>query len=202
MGVRMISVLIPRHRIHEHTIAELVSHIVTVFKPIMDFEIVIKDDLWGNGKGWALREALKKAKGDYIALIDGDMDIHPRMFERLIPFLQDYDIVVGSKRLLKAPLQRRILTRLSRIYIRFVFGVKADTQTGIKIFKRSTLPTWEIDGFMFDLEILAKAHMAGHEIVEVPVEATISKTVAGRTICKSLMDSLKLKFRLLFHANE
>lgn len=155
-------------------------------------QIITCNDRYGYGKGWAVREALKYAEGAIICFIDGDLDIHPRMIYRLLPFLDDYDIVVGRK-VHRNNILRRAITVLSRIWVRAIFNVKYDTQTGIKVFKREALPEWETDGWMFDAEIMARACISGKKIIEVPVETTTSKNAKVSSILKCLIETIKIK---------
>ncbi len=157
-------------------------------------EIIIASDPEGRGKGWAIREALKEAKGDLIAFIDGDGDIEPRMLWRLFPFLVDFDVVVGSKRMTNAPLQRKIITHLSRLYIKIMFGISVETQTGIKLFHRSALTDWQSNSFAFDFEILAKCQKRGLRMIEIPIEAEIKEKMSRRALWRTLIESLRLKF--------
>jgi len=157
-------------------------------------QIIISCDRYGHGKGWAIREAMEHATGHYIAFLDGDGDIPARMFKRLIPFLDDYDIVVGRKDY-SGGLFRKIITLLSRIYIRLLFNI-GDSQTGIKIFKHYALPRWKTDGWLFDVEILARAKKLGFTICEVPVYATISKKVYAKALWKTLLESWRIKWEL------
>jgi glycosyltransferase involved in cell wall biosynthesis len=186
----MISILIPSH--HEPLINDVVSECERLFH---DSEIIVCNDRYGNGKGWAVRQAMLYCKGDVICLIDGDMDIHPRMILRLIPFLEDYDIVLGKKQGVKR-LSRRILTHLSRLYIRTLFGLGYDTQTGLKLFKRNIVPYWSSNSFSFDLEILTLAKTNGAKIIEVPIEVTekgkSSKPMKFRNILRALFESFKI----------
>lgn len=154
-------------------------------------QVIIAADRAGKGKGWAIRTALAQAKFDIICFLDGDMDIHPRMIKRLVPFLYDYDIVVGKKQI-RGILSRRILTRLSRIFIQFLFEINFDTQTGIKLFRREALTQWTTDGWMFDLEILAKARKAGARIIEIPVEANIERKMSTRSVLKCFVEAIRL----------
>jgi glycosyltransferase involved in cell wall biosynthesis len=154
-------------------------------------EIIVAQDRDSRGKGWAIRTALEQATGDIICFIDADLDIHPRMIFRLIPFIDDYDIVVGTKGLTGIP-SRKILTWLSRWYIRFMFGLSVDTQTGIKMFHVKHLPNWKTDGFCFDVEILAKAQRNGSRMIEVPIEAVHSKKMAAKSVLKTLKESIKI----------
>ena len=155
-------------------------------------EIIIVHDLNGKGKGRAVREGLAQATGDLIAFLDADLDIHPKMINRLLPFLEDYDIVVGMKGIEKGLLKRRFITHLSRLYIRLMFGLKCDTQTGIKLFKREAIQDWKTDGFAFDIELLMKAKKKGYKMVEVPIDAKITVGVSLKAILRTFKESLKI----------
>lgn len=182
----MISILIPNKV--EPRIQEVINELERLCPGC---EVIIAVDRDGRGKGWAVRTALSKAKHDIICFLDGDMDIHPRMIKRLVPFLYDYDIVVGRKQI-RGILSRRLLTRLSRWFIQFLFELNLDTQTGIKLFRRSAIQPWKTDGWMFDLEILAKAKQAGARIIEVPVEAVVERKMAGRSVLKCFWEALRI----------
>jgi len=187
----MLSIIIPDFNAFE---AQETTYVCRRYFP--DAQIIRAIDLDGRGKGWAIREGLKKATGDIICFLDADMDIHPKMIKRLIPFLEDYDMVVGTKGIEKGLLKRRILTHLSRAYIRVMFGLKIDTQTGIKLYKREAIPEWKSDGFAFDIEILTKAKKNGYSMVEVPIDTTIRKGMSLRAILKTFRESLKIWFQL------
>lgn len=158
-------------------------------------QIITCNDREGKGKGWAIRQALQYATGDVICFIDGDFDIDPIMITRLIPFLDKYDIVLGSK-IIRGRLSRRLLTKLSRLFIHTLFGFNFDSQTGLKLFKKEAIPEWVNDGFMFDLEIISRAHDAGLKIVQVPIETTpygaTSKPLRGKGVFKCLKEALKI----------
>lgn len=197
----MLSILIPsREGGAVHEFVEELERLLPVS------EIIICNDREQKGKGWALREALRHAKGDQIAFIDGDGEIPARMMNRLLPFLEDFDVVVGSKRITHSPLRRRVMTRLTRIWFKFLFGVKVDTQTGIKLFRRSAFDYldnyWNANGFIFDVEILELLQRKGFSLVEVPVEVEIRRQLAFTTIFRITGESIWLKFRLLFHVGK
>ncbi len=186
----MISILLP-NRCEEN-----VHDVINVLEKIIpDCEIIIAVDRYGYGKGWAIREALKHSRGSVIAFLDADGEIPPRMLLRLIPFLDDYDIVCGEKDI-SGLYTRRIVTYFSRIFIRILFGLKFSTQTGIKLFKREALPEWENNSWAFDIEILAKAHKNGKKIIGVPIDAKILRPVSPKAIWKTLVDSIIIYWRL------
>ena len=164
----MLSILIPSR--NEPEIYAFVARLEMEIHPA---QIIVYNDRYGQGKGYALREALKEATGDYFIFIDGDFDIKPYEIKKLIPYLKQYDVVVGNKGVPKR-LSRKILTILSRLWIRLLFNLCDDTQTGIKGFNYK--PEWITDGFAFDIEIIARAKQAGKRIVEIPIIAKVSDT--------------------------
>jgi len=138
-------------------------------------------------------------------MLDGDGEISARMLLRLLPFLEDFDVVVGSKRITHAPLRRKIMTHVTRIWFRFLFGVQVDTQTGIKLFRRTALESldwnWESNGFCFDLEIISRLQKKGVKIVEVPIECFIRRQLPFKRIWIMFKESLWLWWRSLWNKN-
>lgn len=192
----LLSILIPNHL--EPLIKEFVDEVAKIL-PV--HEIIICTDRESKGKGWTLRQAFNESKGDVIAFIDGDGDIPPRMLLRLLPFIEDFDVICGSKRITKSPLRRKIMTRVTRWWFKLLFGVKVDTQTGIKLFRRPALKAlrggWESNGFVFDLEIISRLQRLGFRMIEVPVEVEIKRQLAFKTIFRITWESISLWFRLL-----
>jgi len=162
----------------------------------IDIQLIACNDRDANGKGFAIRMALTQATGDFICFLDGDGDIHPRMILRLLPFLRDYDIVCGVKPI-SGIWSRRILTYFSRLYIALLFGVKVDSQTGIKVFKRYAISEWYNNGWLFDLEILSLAKHKGMSMIEVPIEYTPgNKRMKIKSIWKTFKESVTLWLEL------
>ena len=181
----MISILIPSKL--EPKIYEFMEEIEKEIKPL---QIIVYNDRYGQGKGYALREALKEAKGDKFIFIDGDCDIMPFEIYKLLPYLEQYDVVVGNKGLPKR-WDRKWLTILSRIYIRLMFGLPVDSQTGIKGFNYR--PEWKTNNWAFDIEILYKANKMGKSIIEIPINAIVSDTKSFGDIWKTLLESIKIR---------
>lgn len=194
----MLSILIPNHK--EKEIQTLIKEIENLL-PV--HEIIISNDSESKGKGWAIRQALMHAKGDLIAMLDGDNEIPARMLLRLLPFLDDFSVVVGSKRITQSPLRRKIMTHLTRIWFKLLFGLYVDSQTGIKLFKREALEAlphyaWRANGFIHDVEILSHLQKKGFKMVEVPIECQIRRQLAFKTIFRIFGESIWLFARLLF----
>ena len=181
--------------------------------PNVRFKIVSQN----QGKGHAVREGFKEARGDYIFFIDGGMELHPKELKIFIGLMSLYnaDIVIGSKRHPQSrvfyPWYRRFLSALFQKLIHLLFKIDvSDTQVGIKLFKRQVLqdvlPHLEINRYGFDLEILSLANMFGHtEILEAPIR--LDYFVQSRNIVRDLthvvkvgtsllVDTIKLYFKL------
>lgn len=192
----MLSIILPNH--NEPGIHSFIKEIETKFP---EAQIIVSCDSESRGKGWAIRQALSQAQGRYIAFLDGDGEIPIRMLSRLLPFLEDYDVAVGSKKITHSPLRRKIMTRVTRLWFKFLFGVKVDTQTGIKLFRREALEAldncWESNGFIFDVEILANLQRRGFKLIEAPIECEIKRQLAFKTIFRIAAESFWLKWRLL-----
>jgi glycosyltransferase involved in cell wall biosynthesis len=134
-----------------------------------------------RGKGHAVRIGMQAARGALVLMSDADGSTPAAEISRLLaPLLSGRAAVaIGSRYLPGAapsdqPLWRRLWSRLVNLFIQstLVPGVR-DTQCGFKaftaaaagdLFSRAT-----IDGWAFDLEVLALARHLGHEVVEVTV---------------------------------
>lgn len=158
-----------------------------------------------KGKGHAIRYGMAKSKGEIIAFIDAGMDIDPNGISMLLEHLKWYgaDIIIGSKRhpvskVNNYPLHRKIISFISQLYIRALFGLNVrDTQVGLKFMKRKVikkiLPRLMVKKYAFDIELLVVANYLGFKrIYEAPVELNW-KSATGIT-SKNLLKVLLLTF--------
>jgi len=192
----MISIILPSYK--EPRVYETLRVIRDLFP---DAEVIISPDDKGQGKGWAVFKGVAAARGDIIIFIDGDMDIHPRMIKRLLPFLEDYDIVVGTKTFDGMRLSRKLITLLARIYIKLIFWLDVDSQSGLKAMKKEAISAWGSKRFMFDVEFLVKAKRKGFKIIEIPIKATVVRSKSIRILWAALLDTLKIWWRLRLRWN-
>ena len=138
-----------------------------------------------RGKGAAVRLGMLSARGQIRVMSDADGSMSPDQLPRLLaPLIAcTAEIAIGSryaegaKTDVKQPLYRVLWSRLANRVIQrsLVPGVR-DTQCGFKAFTaeaaRALFELGRIDGWAFDLEILALARRAGYSIAEVGVEWT------------------------------
>lgn len=132
-----------------------------------------------RGKGHAVRHGLRHAHGEWVLFSDADLSTP---IEQLEPMLaageRGADVVIASRAVGGAEIRERqpfyreaggkLFNRLVRL---LVLPDLHDTQCGFKLFRRSAIaPVLDdlvIDGFAFDVEILALARAAGARIVEI-----------------------------------
>src|SRR5690606_7345012 len=136
-----------------------------------------------RGKGAAVRAGMLAARGQIRVMCDADCSMPPEELPRLLaPLIAcTAEIAIGSRYAegartnVKQPRYRVLWSRLCNKVIQrsLVPGVR-DTQCGFKAFTaeaaRDLFRYGRIDGWAFDLEILALARRRGFEIAEVGVE--------------------------------
>ncbi|MBA3502328.1 MAG: glycosyltransferase family 2 protein [Myxococcota bacterium] len=136
-----------------------------------------------KGKGAAVRLGMLSARGQIRVMCDADCSMPPEQLPRLLaPIIAcEAQIAIGSRYAegavtdVKQPFYRVLWSRLANKVIQrsLVPGIR-DTQCGFKAFTaevaRDLFKRAKIDGWAFDLEILALARRRGYEIAEIGVE--------------------------------
>ena len=164
-----------------------------------------------SGKGHALMYGFKRSTGDVVIFWDAGTQISQESLKlawRIYSF-SGADIVVGSKRHAMSkvtyPFKRRILSRVCQLASRILFRLNvADTQTGLKIYKREILnkiiPKFKTQGYAIDIEMLVAARRLGYtKIFESPVDLSAYKfsgAVNYRAVRQVAFDMFKTLGRL------
>lgn len=163
-----------------------------------------------GGKGAALRAGFAASSGDFVMLLDGDLDINPKQTAEFFYEMSrnNADVVVGSKRhrrsVVQYPWHRRIVSWAYFTLVRFFVGLKVtDTQTGMKLFKREvladTISRMLVKTYAFDLELLSIAASRGAKIVDAPVVIRFGNKFGAlkpRTVFEMAKDSAAVFYRL------
>ncbi len=182
-------------------------------KKIKDIRVRIFDYEKNQGKGFAVKYGMAKAKGDVVGFMDSGMDLDPTGILIAMDYmrLHDADIVVGSKlhpdSVIKYPLFRKLISFFTRWWTQFLFGFSViDTQVGLKVFKgrvaRDVFPRLLVKQFAFDIEILALASVLGYKnIIESPVKlkyraGSISNKKLASVILLCFWDTLAIFYRI------
>ncbi len=154
--------------------------VVEALRPRMPGLRVVRQ-LPNRGKGAAVRLGMLSARGQLRVMCDADGSMPAEEMTRLLDELISHraDIAIGSRYVggrtaAAQPLYRRLWSRLCNQVIQrsLVPGIN-DTQCGFKAFTaesaRELFGRGRIDGWAFDLEILALAQRRGYAIAEVGV---------------------------------
>jgi glycosyltransferase AglD len=203
---RSISIIIPIYN-EEKRIAKCIERTLDYLEnhTNWDFEIVVANDAsndktadileslsrlsksikilsWTTrvGKGLSIKKAAYSCSKEYIGYMDADLAADPREFERLMRFIDDYDIVIGSRLLrdglpsINRPRHRTFLSYGYSFLFRALFRIPiSDPQCGFKLFKKEALLDLcnyiYNNAYVFDSELVIKARMLGYRVREVPI---------------------------------
>lgn len=132
------------------------------------------------GKGYALKQGIAKASGDYIYIADADFSTPIEYMEHFLKNITKYDCVIGSRALgkenVKLSILRKLLGKTSNLLIRGILGLKfKDTQCGFKMFNQKAKPYFlmcENNRWGYDFEFLYLLQKNGLMTKEMPVEWT------------------------------
>lgn len=165
-----------------------------------------------SGKGRAVREGMIAARGDVVMFTDADMSAPIEETDKLSQAIEDgFDVAVGS-RMAKPrqidkfqPVHRMALGLAFGGLVQLVFntGVR-DTQCGFKMFTKRAAKllasNMTVDGFTFDVEMLALARRMGLSVAEIPVkwhDVSGSKVNVVKHFPRIILELAKTKRRLL-----
>lgn len=235
--MKSISVIIPVYN-EEKTIAALLARVAEERVPGYEKEIIVVDDgsvddsisnikyqisniesrakttvhlisyKPNRGKGFALREAFKHAKGEIIIIQDADLEYSPSDWGKLLePFSNPrVDIVYGS-RFLGPHLSTMYVYAMGNKFVTWITNILfntniTDMETGYKVFRRSVLDriTLQAKRFDFEPEFTAKVLKAGYQIYEVPISYFGRKFSEGKKLTWrdgiiALLTLLRIRFQ-------
>lgn len=227
---KSLSVCMPVYNERE-TIEEIVKKVLTVDVPL-DVHLVITDDASTDGsdeilekiaeqypgkifierqpinmgKGAAVDNCLRRAKGDVLIIQDADMEYDPNDYAVVLaPILNgEADVVYGSRftngRPPTAAKWLYVGNRALTIMFNVVFGTSlTDMETCYKAFRREVVSSIRIRSSRFGIEpeITAKITRAGHFIAEAPISYQARSYEEGKKI--TMWDGMKAVAAILWY---
>lgn len=179
--------------------------IISKFPKSINHKIISYEQ--NQGKGYAIKIGMLKAKGLYRLFMDVDLSTPIEEFEKFLPLLKKHTVIIATRKtnnsvLIKhQPKPRELLGKAFTGLARFILDVQvSDFTCGFKcfhkkaaydIFSRSTINRWS-----FDPEILYIAKLMKYHIHEIPViwkNDPSSKVKFPHDLIRSFNDLLTIK---------
>ena len=167
-----------------------------------------------RGKGYSVKQGMLKAAGEVRLFCDADNSTDIAHFDKMKPLLdQGYDVIIGSrdakdvpgaKQIVPQPRFKRLLGQVGNLFVQLV-AVRGiwDTQCGFKAFRSDAaekiFSRTLIDGWGFDIEVLALARELKYRIGIIPVHwINDSRTHLLLTdYFRVLKETIKVRYNLL-----
>lgn len=162
-----------------------------------------------SGKGRDVRLAMMEAKGEYKLFMDADLATPLHHLNTVYNMMKEKaDVIIGVRDLHSSHAGlRKIISMAGNLLVRFVLGVNIkDTQCGFKAFRGPVADdlfgVQTINGWGFDMELLAVAQQRGYNIRTIPVpdwqdvEGGTFDNTAIRGALSTLKDLLVIRWNL------
>ena len=124
----------------------------------------------------ALKEGFRVSQGDYILTLDADLSHSPSFLARFIKYMQDYDIIIGSRYVKGGRNFASFLRKISSILLNCTFRLFLrlpirDVTSGYRIYRKEVLESISLEGENFEILpfIIIEALKKGFKIKEVPI---------------------------------
>ena len=143
-----------------------------------------------RGRGHAIKEGLRAAKGQIVIFQDADLELDPADYPSLIePLERDAcDVVFGSRFLAGRPRMTFLQywgNRVINIAVNLLYGTRlTDVETCYQVFRREAIAGMELrnNDFAFTVELTVKLIKRGYRILEVPIQYIPRGRTEGKKI--------------------
>lgn len=158
------------------------------------------------GKGRALSNAFRLAKGSEMGAIDVDMATDVRHIKELALYARKYDVVTGSRYAkgssVKRPLLREIVSRSYNLMAKFFLGSSInDLQCGFKAFSRKFVEKEifqiEENTWAWDTIVLLTACRKGYSVMEFPVKWEEKKEAKHSSSFRRIWSDIRIHGKVL-----
>jgi glycosyltransferase involved in cell wall biosynthesis len=147
-----------------------------------------------RGYGAALKTGLRRARGDWILIVDADGSYPLESIPELVKTAAEADMVVGARTAAEVvyPHSRRIAKWFLRLALRWFVGRKVeDMNSGLRIFRKDlALRYWRFfpDGFSFTTTLTLIALVNGYTVRYVPIDY---RQRVGKSKIQPVRDTLR-----------
>ena len=171
--------------------------------------IVISGD---RRKGYAAAawDGLKLCKNEVIFFSDSDGQHSPADFWKMIPFIEEFDVITGYKYPRQDAKIRLMISHVMNTIVWALFGIKLrDINCGFRVMRKEVVDNVIQQRFLsdfFSTEFIIRAHHKGYRAVEVPIKhytrpygdsRWLSTKKLPKIITKILINLLQIKLEFL-----
>lgn len=195
--MKTLSIVIPAHN-EADNLSSLTAEVAQALTPLqVDYEMIVVDDgsadrtaavteelshrlplrlirhQQNQGYGQALRSGFAASTAQYLAFIDGDGQLNPADFKKLLQIAEPHSVICGYRSPRVDHWSRVMLGKLfSRAFVPLFFGLQLrDVDCALKIFPRWVFERVELvsKGALVNAELLSLCKSLGLDFVQVPV---------------------------------
>ena len=132
----------------------------------------------GKGLATAIRYGIERASGEVVVCMDTDFNHDPAMIPQMVAFLTYYDMVIGSRFVMRGGMEDRFRHYASLLYnlgIRLVFRTPVhENLSGFFAMRRDQLLSMDLDAIFYGfgdyfIRLIMVAWGRGYDMLEVPV---------------------------------
>ncbi|MCD6371654.1 MAG: glycosyltransferase family 2 protein [Candidatus Aenigmarchaeota archaeon] len=161
-----------------------------------------------QGKGYAIKYSSNFAKGNYILMIDADLQYSFEDIASSLKYLKDGVDVILTRRIRTDEVKRRILSFLFRFLVFLFFGMIEETQSTARIIKRKIWKeiVYKIreDGWLWDVELIyyLKKYSAKFKTVKIRYEKRRfgKSKIGSRTLVNGVVSIFKIRVRTFLNS--
>lgn len=147
------------------------------------------------GHGQTLKELYLASKKQLIFSLPGNGQIKAKELLKLVPYINDYDMVIGKRLIRKVSFRRRVQSKTYNLLINLLYGLGLSDVNSVRILKRSKLRQIQLTAktSFVDAELCYKFKRRRFKIIEVPIGHTFGTSRGGgslKTILPTFRESL------------
>lgn len=152
------------------------------------------------GHGITLKELYLKASKELLFSLPGNGQIRPIELLKLLPHINEHDMVIGMRKLRHVPIKRRIQSKIYNLLIRFLYGLNLYDINSVRLMKKSKLNKLKLVAktAFVDAELCYKFKESGFSIIEIPITHNPGSSRGGgslKTILPTFIESITFIIR-------
>ncbi len=179
-------------------------------KTVPNIHLIVRSGKMGLGTAYCegFKYALER-NFEAIFEMDADFSHDPKELPNLIKYINDYDLVIGSRyingvNVVNWPLSRLLLSYGASMYTRIITGMPIkDTTAGFKLFRAEALRKIDLDtirsnGYGFQIEMNFRLWKSGARIKEMPIIFIDRTSGVSKMNKKIIYEAVFLVWKLKF----